>query len=309
MNSLEKNIISTVVYYDILDYPLTSFEIWKYLIENNKAAEDRNEKYDLEDVIEELEKSQKLKFHLDEYRGFYFSKGRKELVEQRTERNKISERKFKIVENATRLLRFVPFVRMVAVTGRMAMKNANKNSDLDFLIVLKQGKIFTGRILVTLLIHLLGIRRYGSKIKDRICLNYFIADEFLDISFKDLFASSEYSFIIPVFGWETFRKFQKKNLWIKDYRKNFQPDKMKNWKLLEDSKFSKNIRKTGEYLFRFGFIEEVLKKFQMNRIMNDPRTHKAGSYVTANDKELIFLPDPQGPEVFFKFEEKIKKVV
>jgi hypothetical protein len=309
MNSLEKNIIATVVYYDILDYPLTSFEIWKYLIEDNKATENENKKYSLGDVIEELEKIQKLKSCLDEYWGFYFLKGRKELVGQRIERNKISERKFKIVERAVQLLRFVPFVRMIAVTGRMAMKNAEKNSDLDFLVVLKHGKIFTGRILVTLLIHILGIRRHGNKIKDRICLNYFIEDEFLDISFRDLFASSEYSFIMPVFGWETYQKFQNKNTWIKDYKNNFQPDKIKNWKLLEDSKFSKNMRKTGEYLFDFKFIEEALKKFQMKRILNDPRTHKAGSYVTANDKELIFLPDPQGPEIFSKFEERLKKVV
>ena len=32
MNSLEKSVLATIAYYDVLDYPLTGFEVFKYLI-------------------------------------------------------------------------------------------------------------------------------------------------------------------------------------------------------------------------------------------------------------------------------------
>jgi hypothetical protein len=324
MSDLSKRILSTIVYYDIFDYSLTSFEIWKYLI-RSKNKEERIKKNSEEmicllDVIKELEKDE-IKKHLDKYRGFYFLKGRKELVEKRIERNKISESKIKILKKAIWFLRFVPFVRMIAVAGRMAMKSADKDSDLDLLIILKKGKIFTGRILTTLIIHLLGVRRYGNKIKDRICLNHFMADEDLETGLHSLFsssehsqslhlfASSEYSFIYPVFGWETFQNFQRANEWIKNYRINYQADEVKNMKLIEDSDFSRITRKIGEFFFRPVFFEKVLKKWQMGRIINDPRTHQAGSFVTANNKELIFLPKPQGPEIEGKFQKKLGEMV
>jgi hypothetical protein len=306
--NLYKNILSTVVYYDILDYPLTSFEIWKYLIRDREANGDEQEKNNLRDIVRELEKDE-LKKHFDEYRGFYFLRGRKSLIDQRIERNKISEKKFRTIKKVCWLIQFVPFVRMIAVTGAVAMKNADRKSDLDLMIALKGGKIFTGRVLVTALVHILGMRRHGRKITDRICLNYFITDQSLEISIKDLFSSSEYSFIVPVFGWECFRKFQEKNKWIKNFRENFQSDETAGWKIIEDSSFSKFMRKTGEAVLDFDFIEEILKKFQMKRILKDPRTLKSGSFVTANDNELIFLPDPQEPGIYEKFKEKMEKTV
>ncbi len=194
---LSRNILETIIYYDILDFPLTSFEIWKYLTVAEENADEKDE-CSLGDVVEALE-SRDLKKHIEEFWGFYFLKGRKELVERRIQNDKNSIAKFKIAERVAWWLRFVPFVRMVAVTGTLAMKNSEKNSDIDFLVVLEKGRIFTGRLLVTLTVHLLGKRRYKKKIKNRICLNYFITVGSLEIKRQDLFAANEYSFIYPLF--------------------------------------------------------------------------------------------------------------
>lgn len=318
-NKLLKNILATVTYYDILDYPMTSFEIWKYLTPHDikRGAFGSGDETALGDIIKELE-SAELREKLDEFRGFYFLKGRKNLVRQRIEKNKISEKKFKTIKRAVWWLRFVPYVKMIAITGRMAMKNADKKSDLDLLIVLENGRIFTGRVLVTLLVHVLGIRRYENKIKNRICLNYFMADENLKSGLDELFfssdnsqalhlfASSEYSFIYPVFGRDLFQKFQKANEWVKSYKINYRQDEVFGLKTIKDSNVSAIIRKMGEFILGFGFVEKKLKKWQMARIMSDSRTHQSGSFVTANDKELIFFPKPQGLEIEEKYLEKLK---
>jgi len=287
-----------------MDYPMTSFEIHKYFTNFNQPAEIEEEKSGLLEIINVLE-SEKLKKFIEEYRGFYFLKSRKNLVEQRLERSKIAESKFKILLQAARWLRFVPYVRMIAVTGRLAMKNTESQSDLDVLVVLKHGKIFTGRTLVTLATHLLGRRRHGQKIANRICLNYFITEKSLEINLKDGFSASEYAFIFPLFGFEVFQKFQQANGWIKNYKPNFQMDDLPNLKLLPDTRAAKFFREIGEKTFSFNFIEKTLKKWQTKRIANDPRTKKAGSMIIANDDMLVFLPEPQSPEIFEKFKQKL----
>lgn len=305
LNNLSKNISSTIAYYDVMDYPLTAFEVWKYLIKNQSSEE--KEPCSLAEVIKELE-SEDIKQYSEEFNGFYFLIGRKNLVEQRIKREKTSQKKLKIIKRVVWWLRFVPFVRMVAVTGRVAMKNADEKSDLDLLIALKVGKIFTSRILTTLMVQLLGKRRYGQKITNRICLNYFITDESLEIDAKDIYASSEYNFMFPLFGAEIFQKFQKANAWISDFKINYQADEVFGQKIMADSCWSKNIRKVGEVIFSFDFIEKNLKKWQLKRIMNDPRTHQRGSGVSASDQALVFLPDLQGPKVYGKFREKMTEM-
>lgn len=307
MSQLSKNIITTVAYYDIFDYPLTAFEIWKYLVAYGAENPAQGMEAGLSDIAEELE-NKELKKYIGQYRGYYFLKGKNDLVEKRIRRNKISEKKFKIIRKVVWFLRFVPYVRMVAVTGRMAMKNASEESDLDLLIVLKHGRIFTGRTLVTFLVHILGKRRYGKKITDRICLNYFITDKSLEIQLKDLFSSSEYSFALPMFGFKNFQKFQEANIWIKDTKPNYNPEKLANLKMIPDSDASRFLRKWGERIFSVNFIEKNLKKWQIRRILADPRTKRSGSMIVANDDSLVFLPEPQGPKVFEEFKKNLKKL-
>jgi len=97
MNDLPKNILATIVYYDVLDYPMTAFEIWKYLLKIKNEENEPEEKNNLLDIINYLEKEELKKF-VEEYRGFYFLKGRRELVDRRLESNKISEEKLKIIK-------------------------------------------------------------------------------------------------------------------------------------------------------------------------------------------------------------------
>ncbi len=42
------------------------------------------------------------------------------------------------------------------------MKNTEIKSDLDLLIILKHGHIFTGRLLTTLLVHIMGKKIWGK---------------------------------------------------------------------------------------------------------------------------------------------------
>ena len=75
MNSdLAKNILATIAYYDCLDYPLTSFEVWKYLIQitNNKEQKtDKGKGCLFSDIAGELDNGD-IRRYIEECRGFYF---------------------------------------------------------------------------------------------------------------------------------------------------------------------------------------------------------------------------------------------
>lgn len=309
MNNLSKQILSTLIYYNILDYPMTSFEIWKYLDTSNGAREE-DDVSKLGDVVKELE-SDNLKKQIEQFRGFYFLPGRKELVEKRLEKNKLSERKFKIIKKVVFALRFLPYVRMVAVTGTVAMKNAGRGSDLDLLIVLKHGRIFFGRTLVTGLVHFMGKRRYGRKISDRICLNCFLTDSSLESRLKDVFSSSEYFFAVPIFGQKVFWEFQEQNDWIKKFKTNFYPQSMANLKMLCEAGRARKIRRGLERVFDlavFDGLEKRLEKWQVERIARDPRTKEDGSIIMADSEALIFFHHAHSLKMDRLFQERLSKV-
>jgi len=299
-----RNILNTIIYYDILNYPVTSFEIWKYLtVAEGNAGE--KERCGLGDIIEALE-SEEIKRSVEEYQGFYFFKGRKYLTENRIQNDKNAIVKYKIAEWVAWWLRFVPFVRMVSVTGTLGMKNCEKDSDIDFFVILERGRIFTGRLFVTAMVHVLGRRRYGEKIKNRICLNYFITTESLEIKRQDLFAANEYSFFYPLFGFETYRSFAKENVgWVNKYKPNFEYGDLKPAKyFVEHGDMSRFVQKAKERLINsFGGdrMEAWLKKKQIARIERNPLTKKEGAYIEATDENLIFLPEPQGLKIWEEF--------
>ena len=188
------------------------------------------------------------------------------------------------------------------------MKNANVKSDWDLLIVVKNGKIWTGRTLVTTGVHLLGMRRHGKKVANRVCLNFFVTDNSLEVITKDLFSANEYMFLFPLYGWQTYLKFQMRNHWIKNMKPQYDLSEIQPSKTMEDSFWSKKIRCLGEKIFAPRWIENILRKTEKKRIMRNPKTAQEGSLVYANDDALIFLPSPHGPKIFEQFKEKINQL-
>lgn len=310
LNQIEKNIISTIAYYDELDYPLTVFEAWKYLIVWNTETREKNSNT-LGEIISALE-SYAVKKIVEEFRGFYFLKGRKDLVESRIFGNKVASRKMKKLRRIVWLLRFIPFIRMIAATGRMAMKSADNQSDWDLFIAIKNGRIWTGRTLITIFLQLIGKRRHKNYIKDRACLNYFVTDESLAVNISErskeinLFSASEYSFAIPLFGFQTFKKFEIRNAWIKKLKPNYEITEVLDHNTISDSYFSKIIRKGGEIIFSFDFIESFLRRIEKEKIARNPKTHQFGSIIEATDEQLVFLPEPKGKEIYHETRSKLE---
>lgn len=301
---LAKNIIATITYYDVLSYPLTSFEIWKHLIK--VSGDGTKSKWSLVDVVRYLKKKSVAEY-VAEKNGFYFLHGREEVVALRRRREFISIRKIKKLKWIVSILRYSPFVRMMCVTGRLSYKNCERESDLDLLVAYEHGHIWTGRFFLTAFAHVLGMRRYGEKINDRACLNYHITTQSLCVPTQDLFAAHEYSFIYPLYdAGGHFSRFCKENEWIVTYKPHYSCEHKKHAATVGDGPFGKIIKAVWEYVFSDRGTEDRLRKLQRPRIQNNPKTKEEGALILYSDQYLVFLPKPQGPNVFEKYKKRFE---
>ncbi len=301
---LGKNIVATVTYYDVLDFPLTAFEVWKHLLEYDRTEHTETAPVTLP-VVWQLLHSEHLSAKIAEQDGFYFLKGREALVPARISREKLSVRKLKGMRRLARVLAYVPYVRMIGATGSLAMKNGEQGSDWDMFVVLRAGKIWMGRTVLTLFLHAIGKRRHGRKINDRACLNYFVTDENLEIATKDLFSAHEYRFLIPLLSFPLFQIFEIKNRWIKHYKPNFALTLLPCLWLVRETTRAQRVRTALERILNMLTLEPWLASWQKEKIARNPKTFLEGSLIEASDQSLVFLPRPRGPRVFQAFKERL----
>lgn len=212
---LTSSILQTLAYADIFDYPLTGHEVWDYLIggtkvESKVVQEQLGILADLKRICADGE--------------FYFLKGRNESVEMRKKREGWSKNKWEIAQRTAGKLRIIPTVKMVGITGALAMNNCEEKDDIDLLIVASENCLWLTRLLILLISPILGIRRRKSKdivVKDKICFNLFLEENHLKIEPENLFLAHEIVQVKPILDKDqTYRKFMEENSWVKEYLPN-----------------------------------------------------------------------------------------
>ena len=327
MTLLQKSILSTIVYYDTLDRPLTSFEIFKYLVNPlyleakipNKFEINRFSEITLSNIIKNLPRAEKsgqsreLKNFIGEKDGFYFLKAREKIIRVRIERQKIADQKWKKAKKIISWLQIIPYLRMVAVSGSLALNNTCEESDFDLFIVVKNKRIWLSRFLITLFVQLIGKRRYKNFTKDRICLNHYVTDKSLEIKYPSLSNAQINARLIPVLEIQPgiYNKFQKANDWVKLYLVFYPEVEIKNLRYLKTNPFLRNIAKTGEACLnnKFGdWAESLFRKLQKRLIKKNPLTYKKGGRVVTDDEQLEFHPNARERQILDKYNKTMVKL-
>src|SRR3989338_8571583 len=114
MTYLRNSILATIVYYDVLEYPLTLLEVYKFLVNPariHKLTGGLGE-ISLGDISEELDRLVNSKI-LVENNGFYYLGGSKDLYSLRIEKHKIADRKWKKFLKQVKYLSLAPYLRGV----------------------------------------------------------------------------------------------------------------------------------------------------------------------------------------------------
>ncbi len=299
---LRKNILATLTYYDVLEYPLTTFEVRKYLMNyHNQGLGGQVSLPAVREKLFELEREGRVR----ENKGFWFLPGREYFIDVRIAREKLSIGKLKRMRRLVAVLRYLPFVRMIAATGSLSLRHGTRGSDWDMFIVLEERALFTGRFLLTLFLQLIGKRRHGKKVVDRACLNYYTGSESLLVRLRDWYASHEYQVLIPLFQTFSHDSFFRANSWLLDFRSQAHLPVTHHRLQLKDTPRLRRWRSVVEFLCFSPWLEKKLARFQKEKIAKNPYTQMEGACIIADQHSLVFFPSPRGPKVFEQFQKRL----
>ncbi|MEX2007987.1 MAG: nucleotidyltransferase domain-containing protein [Candidatus Spechtbacterales bacterium] len=163
----EQAIVETLAYYDTFGKsPLTLVELRRYLFTHHRASATLA---DLSGTLGVL-RQQGIVAHNN---GFWCLQERERLFAVREQGAKEAALKWKRFSRIAGFLAYIPFLQAVYVTGSVSIGNAHPKSDIDILIEARPGHLWTVRMLVTVVSHLLGRRRYGNTVQNRLCFNHY----------------------------------------------------------------------------------------------------------------------------------------
>lgn len=203
--SLEAAIVQTIAYVDVFDYPLTAAEVHRYLEGVAVPAA----------KVEALLANGRLVPHrISRCQGYFTLPGREEIIFTRQKREANAQKLWPEALRYGRLIASLPFVKMVAVTGSLAVNNADPNADIDYLVVTENGRLWLCRAF-TIAIVKLAARRGIT-----LCPNYFLSERSLVFEQRNLYIARELVQMIPISGLEVYAHLRQLNTWTADFLPN-----------------------------------------------------------------------------------------
>ena len=204
---LSDDIIKAIAYFDLFSYPLTVEQVYNFLPRNSVTPEDIGAALD-EMVCDNA---------LARYGGFYTLRlSDQHIVQERKENEARARRLIKYARFVTQVLKRFPFVRAVFITGSLSKNVATKESDIDFMIVTAQRRLWICKTILTLFrkIFLFGSNKY-------FCTNYYISEKNYTYQDRNIFSAIEIATTKAAWNTEAFKKYLEANVWIGDYLPNY----------------------------------------------------------------------------------------
>jgi hypothetical protein len=286
--TLSQSILATLAYHDIFDYPLAEDEITRFLIEKNAAVQS------IKKELPSLVTAKKIV----ESKGYHFLKKRSEIVVKRVKRTNESKKKLRRAKVYSTLLKTIPTIKMLAISGALAMENSDKGDDIDFVIATSNGTLWTTRFLANAIILPFKRDPSGKKVADKACLNLFLDESALKIKEQNLYTAHEICQMKLLWDRDnTYERFLKANSWTKKY--------LPNWSHVARGPSSRSLwrGRTSPKLSIFSLVEKPLKNFQLWYMRNKVTTEKIG------DRQLFFHPKGTETKVLNDYEKKIKELI
>ncbi|HYO87014.1 MAG TPA: hypothetical protein VER79_00085 [Candidatus Limnocylindrales bacterium] len=207
MPDLDDAILQTVLYGDVFNFPMTPREIHHFLIDDAPCS--------LNDVEDTLRTSPLLAEVLVQAGGYVALKDRVELMVLRAQREAASAQMMGTARRYGRWLSRLPFVRMVAITGALSMRNAaDTHDDLDYVLVTARGRVWLARAFAIVIVRLGKVR--GAVV----CPNYVLAETALAQSRRDLYIAHEIAQMTPLYGFAIYEQMRALNGWACHYLPN-----------------------------------------------------------------------------------------
>lgn len=280
LTTIERSILKTLIYFDIFEFPLTAWEIYKYLYIEQPVS-----------FLKVVNSLKNLSKEIDHERGFYFLKGKNYLVTKRQASYLNAKHKISIAQKNVKLLSRLPFIKAIFLCNSLSYSNAHPDSDVDLFIVTKKSRVWTARFFINGLMKVLNRRPLPKNTRDKICLSFLVDEDQLDLkpfSYpKDIYLYYWLNQLNPLYDPDNFlTKIQHANLWAKKNLANSFPLKNNQMRRVIKSRFLNLLTSFIASLIK----EKTYQKWQI-KIMPDRLRENNGSKNIIFNEHVIKLHD------------------
>lgn len=314
---LEEALYHSIRYFSFSSLPVTPTQMWRSLVlpatNEDTTRWGGHQLYSLHEVWDALHTSKWLQQRISTKWGYYFLNELPESsVPQRLARHALAQQKWKILDRITRFLIYVPFVKMMAVSGSLSFGNARPSSDLDLFIVVEQGRIWTARALLLLVTQLLGRRRkyWDQKAPDKVCLNHYVTDSALSMptELRNLYTAMIFTYLVPIYGLALHQEFMNSNeTWFKRFIMYPPAVALPSAHALHLFSFFAKVKRGLEAILREpvgNALEHLLRTIQQRTIQKHTVPGRPGR-VVISETELAFHPDTKMDHILALFEQDL----
>jgi len=288
MKRIEKAIIQTLVFFDILRRPLTLDEIWHYLY--RQKASKLQVFMGLKDLLSKKIVGKTVSPKTGNI--FYHLIGGSPMASKYFTNFSISAQRWQKVTKVLKIIRLTPFVKMIAVINSLSYNNSRQDSDIDILIIAKKGRLWTARALMILMLEIIGQNKNQWYQAGKFCLGFAFDETRLDlrkIKFQD---DIDFTYwlanLTPVYDRGIYHDLIEANHWLRQELPNWvekkpprlEPEKLKRIEKMLSGKFGDKL-------------ESWLAKIQIAKIWRDPQNKRRGASVIADAAMMKLHPYDQ----------------
>ena len=143
--------------------------------------------------------------------GFYFMVGRDELVDVRRASMARATMLRKRANRIARWIQMVPFIRGIVLTGSVSVNDADKDADIDLLLIVARRRLSLGFFLLG------SVSRVTARCF--FCPNYYLSEDHLEIQRRDFYVAREITQASTLTG--VGDAFIEANRWVGRFLPNF----------------------------------------------------------------------------------------
>jgi hypothetical protein len=196
------SLLAALAYADLFDYPLTLQELARYQV---------GTAFPTAALEASLQSDPMLAESISRSDGFYSLRGREGVFETRRARRRAAGKVWRRARLYARLIARLPYVRMVAVTGALAVDNIAERPDIDLMIVARPGRVWLCRR--SIIVNVRAARLFG----DDLCPNYILSEDNLHLDQRDFFTAHELAQMVPLHGTYVYHRLLHANPWANGY--------------------------------------------------------------------------------------------
>jgi hypothetical protein len=208
-SAVEHAVVETLAYADVFDWPLTVEEVHRFAPVRAGVAE----------VAAALSAQWRagVVSAAGGERGLHTLRGREHLVAERRRRTAASQRLWPHAVRMARRVARIPWVRMVAVSGSLAVSAARTGDDVDVFVVARDGRLWLTRLLA-IASGQVSVGRDG--VAPPLCPNYMVTESALTLPDRDIYTAHELAQLVPLFGAQAYAALLDANAWYRDLLPN-----------------------------------------------------------------------------------------